>query len=40
MRLLIPLMLKSMNIEKTMGDEQRFTIDWDTPVSAEFAKVT
>jgi 2-polyprenyl-6-methoxyphenol hydroxylase-like FAD-dependent oxidoreductase len=40
MRLLIPLMLKSMNIEKTMGDEQRYTIDWDTPVSAEFAKVT
>ena len=35
MRLLIPLMLKSMNIEKTMGDEQRFTIDWDAPLQKD-----
>jgi 2-polyprenyl-6-methoxyphenol hydroxylase-like FAD-dependent oxidoreductase len=32
MRPMIPLMLKAMNIEKTMGDEQRYTIDWDAPV--------
>jgi 2-polyprenyl-6-methoxyphenol hydroxylase-like FAD-dependent oxidoreductase len=40
MRLLIPLMLRSMNIEKTMGDEQRHTIDWDTPVSTELSNIT
>ena len=32
MRVMIPLMLKGMNIEKTMGEEQRYTIDWDAPV--------
>ena len=26
-----------MNTEKTMGDEQRHTIDWDTPVEDEAA---
>jgi 2-polyprenyl-6-methoxyphenol hydroxylase-like FAD-dependent oxidoreductase len=35
MRLLIPIMLKSMNIEKTMGSEQRYTIDWDVPVQED-----
>ena len=32
MRLLVPLMLKAMNVEKTMADEQRYTIDWDSHV--------
>ena len=32
MRVMIPLMLKAMNIEKTMGEEQRYTIDWDAAV--------
>jgi 2-polyprenyl-6-methoxyphenol hydroxylase-like FAD-dependent oxidoreductase len=32
MRLLVPLMVKTMNIEKTMAAEQRYTIDWDAPV--------
>jgi 2-polyprenyl-6-methoxyphenol hydroxylase-like FAD-dependent oxidoreductase len=31
MRVMIPLMLKAMNIEKTMGEEQRYVIDWDAP---------
>lgn len=35
MRVLIPLMLKTMNMEKTMGDEQRYTIDWDTPLQKD-----
>ena len=35
MRLMIPLMLKTMNLEKTMADEQRYTIDWDTPVQED-----
>jgi len=35
MRLLIPLMVKTMNLEKTMTAEQRYTIDWDAPVTAE-----
>ena len=38
MRLLVPLMLKAMNIEKTMADEQRYTVDWDAPVSADDAR--
>ena len=33
MRVLIPLMLKAMNIEKTMGEEQRYVIDWDAPAN-------
>jgi 2-polyprenyl-6-methoxyphenol hydroxylase-like FAD-dependent oxidoreductase len=28
MRLLLPLMMKTMNLEKTMAAEQRYTIDW------------
>lgn len=31
MRVMIPLMLKAMNVEKTMDEEQRYTIDWDAP---------
>lgn len=37
MRLFIPLMVKTMNLSKTMDAEQRYVIDWDTPVSAEFS---
>jgi 2-polyprenyl-6-methoxyphenol hydroxylase-like FAD-dependent oxidoreductase len=40
MRLLVPLMLRSMSLEKTMAEEQRYTIDWYAPVSAELAKIT
>jgi 2-polyprenyl-6-methoxyphenol hydroxylase-like FAD-dependent oxidoreductase len=29
MRLLLPVMMTTMNIEKTMDAEQRYTIDWD-----------
>jgi len=32
MRVMLPLMVKSMNLEKTMGAEQRYTIDWDVPL--------
>jgi 2-polyprenyl-6-methoxyphenol hydroxylase-like FAD-dependent oxidoreductase len=32
MRLLIPLMVKTMNLEKTLASEQRYTIDWDASV--------
>jgi 2-polyprenyl-6-methoxyphenol hydroxylase-like FAD-dependent oxidoreductase len=35
MRLLLPLMVKTMNLEKTMAAEQRYTIDWDAPVQKE-----
>ncbi len=35
MGLLLPLMVKTMNLEKTMADEQLFTIDWDTPVQED-----
>ncbi len=35
MRLLLPLMVKTMNLEKTMAAEQLYTIDWDTPVERE-----
>jgi 2-polyprenyl-6-methoxyphenol hydroxylase-like FAD-dependent oxidoreductase len=30
MRLMLPVMVATMNIDKTMAAEQRFTIDWDT----------
>ncbi len=35
MRLLIPIMVKTMNLEKTMAAEQRYTIDWEVPVQAD-----
>jgi hypothetical protein len=40
MRLMLPVMVATMNIERTMAAEQRYTIDWEAPVGAEFAKVT
>ena len=35
MRLLLPVMLATMNVEKTMAAEQRYTIDWDTPLQED-----
>jgi 2-polyprenyl-6-methoxyphenol hydroxylase-like FAD-dependent oxidoreductase len=32
--LLLPILFKTMNMEKAMGMEQRYTIDWDTPVGS------
>jgi hypothetical protein len=32
MQLMMPVMFKMMNPEKTMGWEQRYTIDWDASV--------
>ncbi|TQF68419.1 FAD-dependent monooxygenase [Rhodococcus spelaei] len=32
MPLLLPIVFKTMNLEKTMGVEQRYVIDWDEPV--------
>ncbi|MEU0503208.1 FAD-dependent monooxygenase [Nocardia sp. NPDC005998] len=37
MPLLMPLLMKGMNLEKTMGAEQRYRIDWDAPVQRELA---
>ncbi|WP_433727083.1 FAD-dependent oxidoreductase [Nocardia sp. CA-129566] len=37
MALLMPLLIKGMNPEKTMGVEQRYRIDWDAPVQRELA---
>ncbi|WP_433680589.1 FAD-dependent oxidoreductase [Nocardia sp. CA-119907] len=37
MSLLMPLLIKGMNPEKTMGVEQRYRIDWDAPVQRELA---
>lgn len=37
MRLLLPLMVKTMKLEKTMAAEQRYTIDWDAPVQEDAA---
>lgn len=37
MSLLMPLLIKGMNPEKTMGAEQRYRIDWDAPVQRELA---
>jgi 2-polyprenyl-6-methoxyphenol hydroxylase-like FAD-dependent oxidoreductase len=34
MSLMMPIMFKAMNIEKTMGWEQRHIIGWDAPVTA------
>ena len=33
----MPMMIKGMNPEKTMGAEQRYLIDWEAPVRAELA---
>jgi 2-polyprenyl-6-methoxyphenol hydroxylase-like FAD-dependent oxidoreductase len=35
MPLLMGVMMKTMNPEKTIGPEQRYVIDWDAPVKAE-----
>jgi hypothetical protein len=35
MRLLLPLMVKTMNLEKTMAAEQRYTIDFEAPVQVD-----
>ena len=37
MRLMLPVMIATMNIENTMAAEQRFTIDWDAPVQEEIS---
>jgi 2-polyprenyl-6-methoxyphenol hydroxylase-like FAD-dependent oxidoreductase len=34
MSLMMPIMFRVMNIEKTMAWEQRYVIDWDAPVTA------
>lgn len=39
MSMLMPLLIKGMNPEKTMGGEQRYRIDWDAPVQRELATV-
>jgi 2-polyprenyl-6-methoxyphenol hydroxylase-like FAD-dependent oxidoreductase len=35
MRLMLPMMLATMNVEKTMAAEQRYTIDWGSPVQED-----
>lgn len=40
MSMLMPLLLKGMNPEKTIGVEQRYRIDWDAPVQQELVTVT
>lgn len=35
MPVLVPLMFKAMNLEKTMGTEQRYVIDWAAPVAPD-----
>jgi 2-polyprenyl-6-methoxyphenol hydroxylase-like FAD-dependent oxidoreductase len=35
MRLLLPVMFRTTNLEKTLAAEQRYTIDWDSPVERE-----
>jgi 2-polyprenyl-6-methoxyphenol hydroxylase-like FAD-dependent oxidoreductase len=35
MWLMLPVMMATMNIEKTMADEQRYTIDWNTPLQED-----
>ena len=35
MRLMLPVMVATMNIEKTMATEQRYTIDWNTPLQED-----
>jgi 2-polyprenyl-6-methoxyphenol hydroxylase-like FAD-dependent oxidoreductase len=38
MSLLMPIMFKMMNPEKTLGTEQRYTIDWNAPVVTSASK--
>jgi 2-polyprenyl-6-methoxyphenol hydroxylase-like FAD-dependent oxidoreductase len=38
MRVLLPLMFKTMDIEKTIAAEQRYTIDWAAPVASDVAQ--
>jgi 2-polyprenyl-6-methoxyphenol hydroxylase-like FAD-dependent oxidoreductase len=35
MRLMLPIMVATMNIEKTMAAEQRYTIDWNAPAQED-----
>jgi 2-polyprenyl-6-methoxyphenol hydroxylase-like FAD-dependent oxidoreductase len=35
MRLLLPVMFSATNVEKTMAAEQRYIIDWDTPLQED-----
>ncbi len=35
MRLLLPIMFRTTKLEKTLAAEQRYTIDWDSPVERE-----
>jgi 2-polyprenyl-6-methoxyphenol hydroxylase-like FAD-dependent oxidoreductase len=35
MRVLLPVMVATMNIEQTMAAEQRYTIDWDAPAQED-----
>jgi 2-polyprenyl-6-methoxyphenol hydroxylase-like FAD-dependent oxidoreductase len=35
MRLLLPVMMATMNLDKTMAAEQRYAIDWDRPVQED-----
>jgi 2-polyprenyl-6-methoxyphenol hydroxylase-like FAD-dependent oxidoreductase len=35
MQTMMPLFFKFMNFEKAMGPEQRYTIDWNAPVTSE-----
>ncbi len=35
MRLMLPVMVATMNIEKTMATEQRHTIDWNVPAQED-----
>jgi hypothetical protein len=37
MGLLLLLMAKTMNVEKTMAAQQRYTIDWNAPVQEDAA---
>jgi 2-polyprenyl-6-methoxyphenol hydroxylase-like FAD-dependent oxidoreductase len=37
MRVMVPLMVKTLNIEKTMAAEQSYAIDWDAPAHEDAA---
>jgi hypothetical protein len=38
MRVMIPLMVKTMNVEKNMLAEKSYTIDWDSSVEHELIR--